>query len=124
VDAQAFSAAATFGSVGLSPLRKRASPAGRAVGIGDGRVAGIVSPCAAMQARNAMSAAPNWPPAPRPNPPFGRSDAQAVMAFLNAGLAANAPGPPLGRGPLGRAEGRAVGRAVGTLAPCWRRQVR
>ena len=63
--------------------------------MGDGRVAGIVSPCAAMQVRNAISAAPNWPPGPRPKPPFGRSEAQAVMAFLNADSAANLLGPPL-----------------------------
>jgi hypothetical protein len=77
-------------------------------------VAGIVTPCEAMHVRNAWNAAVNLPP---PNPPAGRSFAHACRAFSIAEL--GEPNPP-----LGRAVGRTVGRAVGTLTPCWRRQVR
>src|SRR5215469_12002241 len=60
LDRQAFSAAATFGSLGFSPPRKRSAPGdGGVVGLAVGRVAGTVSPCAAMQLRNAWNAAAN-----------------------------------------------------------------
>jgi hypothetical protein len=116
LDWQAFSAEATFGLSGFSPFRKRpargAPLAGGLVGGGDGRVAGMAAPCDAIQVRNARNAAPNRPP-PNPNPPAGRSDAHACRAFSIAAL--GEPKPPAGR---------AVGLAVGTLTPCWRRQVR
>jgi hypothetical protein len=91
---------------------------GAGVGGAVGLVAGMVSPWDAMQLRKAWNAAAKRPP---PNPPFGRSDAHACLAFCIVGLAA--PNPPLGNA-VGRAVGRTVGRVVGMLTPCWRRQVR
>jgi hypothetical protein len=106
LDWQAFSAAATLGSLGFSPFRKRPArgaplAGGLAGGEGGavGRVAGIVTPCEAMHVRNAWNAAVNLPP--KPNPPAGRSDAQACRALCIVAL----PGPKL-----------PVGRAVGTSA--------
>jgi hypothetical protein len=116
LDWQALSAAATFGLLGFRPFRKR-SALGDGAGVGGavGLVVGMVSPWEAMQLRKAWNAAEKRPPPP--NPPFGRSDAHACLAFRIAGL--GAPNPP-----LGNAVGRAVGRTVGMLAPCWRRHVR
>jgi hypothetical protein len=116
-DAQALTAAATFGLAGFSPFRKR-SARGEAEGWGVGRavglVAGIASPWLAMHVRKAVKAAPN-PPRP-PKPPLGRSDAHACRAFIIAELG-------LGNA-VGLAVGRVLGRVVGTVTPCWRRQVR
>jgi len=120
LDWQDFSAEAILGSLGFSPFRKRpargAPLAGGLVGGGDGRAVGMVSPCDAMQVRNAWNAAPNRPP-PNPNPPAGRNDAHACRAFSIAALGEPKP-------PLGRAVGRTLGLVAGTLTPCWRRQVR
>src|SRR5208282_1525869 len=107
LDWQAFSAAATFGSLGFSPLRKRSVPGdGEVEGGAVGRAVGIGSPCAAMQLRKAWNAVANWPPKPPNPPPLGRSDAHACLAACIAGLGLANP-------PLGRAVGLAVGRAVG-----------
>ena len=71
LDAQAFTAAATFGLAGFSPFRKR-SARGEAEGPGDGRAvglaAGMASPWPAMQVRKAWSAVPK---PPRPRSPHG-----------------------------------------------------
>jgi hypothetical protein len=74
LDSQAFRAAATWALAGLRPCRKRAVPVGLAAAVGTAEVvglaeavdpaeavgagclAGIVSPCAAIQASNASTA--------------------------------------------------------------------
>ena len=56
LDSHALRAAATWALAGLRPCRKRAAPVGRAEAAGSGWRAGIVSPCADMQASNASTA--------------------------------------------------------------------
>jgi hypothetical protein len=89
VDSHAFTAAATFGLLGLSPFRKRSARGeaeGSGVGLAVGLVVGIVSPWLAMHVRKAMKAAPPRPNPPPPKPPLGRSDAHACRAFIIAAL--------------------------------------
>ena len=60
LDWQAFSAAATLGSLRFSPFRKRkarGAPLAGGEGGAVGRVVGIVTPCEAMHVRNARNAA-------------------------------------------------------------------